>query len=110
MLPTWLIYTVAYILVAVFFWLPGRLYRTISPKEALKLYIGAGIIFLATTFNILYTAMMGWNRYPESTLELVLDCITGLIHVVGIIYYYYTWHQILEKRKKATKVIIIDKN
>jgi predicted tellurium resistance membrane protein TerC len=53
------------------------------PQSHQSLRLGIKLTVLAFVFNIIYTAILGWNQYPASVLELVLDILDGIVLVAG---------------------------
>ncbi|MNQ54372.1 hypothetical protein D3C85_684380 [compost metagenome] len=50
-----------------------------NKKRLGRLFYGGFVMILTLIFNIAYTGIMGWNRMPQSGLEMVLDLITGVL-------------------------------
>lgn len=72
-----------------------------TDAQVRKLYVAAAIHGFAIIFNFLYTAYLGFNHVPTTTLELSLDGVTGVVQLAAITYFFYV-HSIIKRdiRKK----------
>lgn len=106
MLYTVLIYVICYVICISLFIRPFLLRDTIAPKHALFLYIYASVVLFALTFNIGYTALLGWHHFATTLVEFILDCITAVLDLVGFIGYYYTLHIVNRAQKEKLQAKI----
>ncbi len=74
-----------YIIAAVFFTIIGIVASRFprSPRSYNMHVNGRYIVIYTFIINILYTYILGGNMKPASTLELVLDIVTGVIMIIG---------------------------
>lgn len=57
-------------------------------KQSKLTIYGLIIIWISVIFNIVYTGMLGWNFTPASDLESLLDAITFVLQMAGLIIWY----------------------
>lgn len=97
---TGFIYAWATFMAGLFFVLISMMSKFATDKQMKLMYIAAGIHAFALAFNFLYTGWLGWNHVPETTLEFVLDAVTGVVQISSMVWFFYLVDMVRRQYKK----------